>query len=204
MTLNEWFDRIICINMDRRPDRWAHATAEFEKHGLTVQRFAGIDMGNLGNNGCTESHGAVLRMIVENEWPRTLILEDDVQFRHDDMQDRFAAMIGDVPADWFILYLGAGYGEVPRARVTPNVIRVNRMKTTSSYAVTLAAAREMAPHIHGIGPIDELYGGWNLSEPCYCFEPRLAIQYENYSDLQRAVLNNGASMEDDTHVAQLR
>lgn len=203
MTLNEYFTKVICINMDRRTDRWAHACAEFEKHGMTVERFAGIDMGSWGNNGCTESHGAVLRMIVDNQWPRTLILEDDVTFLHDDMQERFAVMIGAVPADWFILYLGAGYAEVPRARVTPNVIRVNRMKTTSSYAVTLEAAREMAPHISGIGPIDELYGQWNLSRPCYCLEPRLAIQYENYSDLQRAVLDNGASMQDGWHVAQL-
>lgn len=202
-TINDYFDKVIVINLARRTDRWEHATREFEQHHISVQRFEGFDMPGDGNRGCTESHGAVLRMIVENGWPRTLILEDDVHFRFDDTQDLFSDMIKEVPADWFMLYLGGGHGADLKRFVAPHVVEIHHMKTTSSYAVTLEAAKEMAPLVYGAAPIDEVYYRWNRERPCYCFEPRLAVQYENFSDLQQRVCDHAMSMEDSGHIERL-
>jgi GR25 family glycosyltransferase involved in LPS biosynthesis len=203
-TLNDYFDRIILINLARRTDRWEHAKHEFWKHNVKVERFLAFDMPGDENRGCTESHAAVLRMIVERGWSRTLILEDDVEFRFDDTQQRFSDMIKEVPFDWFMLYLGGHHGAPLKRFVAPHVVQIEHMKTTSSYAVTLEAATEMAPRIHGAGPIDELYYLWNQTRPSYCFEPRLAVQYENFSDIQQRVMNNALCMEDESHVEKLR
>lgn len=200
MTLNEYFDKIICINLDRRPDRWVHAQGQFSKYELTVDRFAGCDFGaHDGNRGCTESHAAVLRLIAKNGWARTLILEDDFEFRFDDIHERFTEYIREVPHDWWMLYLGGHYGNERNVGISEHIIRFNHMKTTSTYAVTLKAATAMWPHISGIGPIDECYYYWHMEKPCYIFTPRLATQYTSYSDLQRNVMNYDACMTDNRH-----
>lgn len=205
MTINEYFnDHIYVINLARRTDRWQHVQRECDKHALQVIRFEGIDLKNDGNTGCTESHGALLHHIVAQGYERTLILEDDFEFRFDDTQEQFSRMVDQLPADWFMFYLGGHYGSDPVQFVAENVIRIRHMKTTSSYAVTLEAAKTMAPFIKGIGPIDELYLQWHLSQPCYCFEPRLAVQYTSFSDLQMREMNNQMCMEDTRHIDELR
>ncbi len=34
MKLNNYFDKIICINLDRRPDRWKEAQEQFKNAGI--------------------------------------------------------------------------------------------------------------------------------------------------------------------------
>jgi hypothetical protein len=138
-------------------------------------------------------------MIGHRGWRRTLILEDDFQIRHADFNDRFASMIGEVPEDWEMLYLGGHYAEKPLGRVSPHVIRMGRMMTTSSYAVTYEFARRVGPYIDGHGPIDTLYYGSHLERPCYIFQPRLMVQREGFSEIQQRDMNNTICMEDSRH-----
>ena len=34
--INDYFDRVVCINLDRRTDRWAECVELFAKHDLRV------------------------------------------------------------------------------------------------------------------------------------------------------------------------
>lgn len=202
VTVNDYFDKIICINLDRRTDKWAECQKQFDKYGLTVERFSGHDMAGAigwGNNGCTASHRGVLELICHHKWKRTLILEDDFHIRHTDFHQMFSDMIGEVPNDWDMLYLGGHYSEKPKSRVSKHVIRINRMATTSSYAVTYDFARKVAPGIFGIGPIDCLYFEQHLSSNCYIFQPRLMVQRPCFSDIQNKECDNSGCMEDTTH-----
>lgn len=198
VSLNNHFDQIILINLARRGDRMEQAQKEADKHGFTFTRFEAHDMPGWGNNGCTASHRGVLELISHHKWQKTLVLEDDFKIVHEDFNDRFAAMITQVP-EWDMLYLGGHYAEPPQGRVSPNVIRMGHMKTTSSYGITYEQARKMAPAIAGIGPIDELYSNYNRNDRCYIFQPRLMVQSEGYSDLQCHVMNNGGCMMDTAH-----
>lgn len=205
--LEEYFDgNLFVINLARRPDRLAHFEAEMEKIGVTnYERFDAIDPGpQFGNHGCTASHRAVLEIIVARGLRRAFIFEDDAtvrdQFR-DNLQDEFVASAKQVPADWDMLYLSGHYGEPPRARISDRVILMGEMKTTTSYGVTAKSARELIERIPvGSGDsIDNLYGGYNRTARCYITQPRLFVQYNNYSDLQRAQCNNTPCMEDSRH-----
>ena len=40
--LNQYFDKIFCINLDSRSDRWEEAQKEFIKHSLNVERVSAI------------------------------------------------------------------------------------------------------------------------------------------------------------------
>ena len=80
-----YFDHVVCVNLDRRPDRWAEAQAELAHCGIaTCERFSAIDRcgmpGALGQGaaGCSASHRTIWRRIANGECgARVLVLEDD-------------------------------------------------------------------------------------------------------------------------------
>jgi GR25 family glycosyltransferase involved in LPS biosynthesis len=193
--------RLFVINLAKRTDRWEHCKRQFLRHGLTqVQRFEACVDPEPGrfdqNTGCTLSHRTLLDMQIANEWPRMLVLEDDFDIIFGDFHDRWSVYEKEIPADWDMLYLGGSYGEKPIARVSEHMIRAGRIMTTSSYGITLDAAKMLAPHIVGSGPIDNLYSDRHREMKTYIVSPRLIVQFPNYSDLQGRMMNNSASMLD--------
>lgn len=203
--IEKYFDKIYVINLARRTDRWVQIMTLFKTFGITkFERFEAYDKPLLdgkpnGNMGCTASHRALLEVIAYNQIPRALIFEDDCDFTRGDFHERFAEFIKEVPDDWDQLYLGAGYGENPIARVSPHVIRSGRLLTTSSYGITWQHARKIAPYISGVGPIDSLMSGWHREAKTYIFDPRLCFQRPSFSDLTERDCNNAMSMLDDAH-----
>jgi GR25 family glycosyltransferase involved in LPS biosynthesis len=204
-TLNSVFDKIIWIGSEHRPDRAEQMTAQLKKFGITAEHFEAhwkpIDHTGKpsGNFGCTSSHRGVLELICHNRWQRTLILEDDATFVDDSWPEQFDALIEEVPIDWCFLFLGCGYAEPPIKRVSEGIIRSGALLTTSSYAITFEMARRIAPHIYGIGPIDNLMHEWQRKYPCYVFNPRIMVQRPSFSDLQDRMSDNSVSMLDRKH-----
>lgn len=198
------------INLARRPDRMAHFNAEMKHIGVTcVERFEAVDAGiGWGNNGCSASHRAVMELIIARGLRRAFIFEDDAVVRsefRDRFHDQFAVVEREIPEDFSMMYLGAGYGEKPQGWVSKHIIRTAQMKTTSSYGVTGKSApilRDLIP-VGTTDSIDNLYAGFNVTGKCYICEPRLFIQYHSFSDLQQNMANNGPSMEDQNHVLML-
>ena len=44
MGLNDYFDKVYCINLDKRTDRWKESTDEFKKWGVSgVTRYSAVD-----------------------------------------------------------------------------------------------------------------------------------------------------------------
>jgi GR25 family glycosyltransferase involved in LPS biosynthesis len=199
----DFFDgRMFVINLSHRTDRLQHFQKMAAAAGLTcIQRFEGItgiivDGRPNGNAGCTASHRALRDLQIANGWPRMFVFEDDAEIIYTDFHERWERFARELPPTWQMLYLGAGYGEPPIARVSPHVIRAGRLLTTSSYGVTLDMATRLAPHISGVGPIDSLYGGFHRENEVYLMSPRAVVQYPNHSDLQECESNNAMSMLD--------
>jgi hypothetical protein len=200
---------IFVINLARRPDRLANFTDQMRHLGVKFERFDAIDAGvGMGNHGCCASHRAVMDLIVKRGLERAFVFEDDSVVRHrfrDTFHEEVRAPLRELPPDWDLIYLGGGYGDDPQGWHSRHLIRINAMKTTSSYGVTAKSARELRDYIPencGDG-IDNIFSGYAPSHQSFICEPRFFIQYNNYSDLQRAVLNNGMSMEDEGHVSRL-
>lgn len=223
--LDEVFDQFVIIGSAKhRPDRLAHAHAQLEALDLPwpklpsrpMDRYVHFeahwkpDVGNgpSGNAGCTASHRGVMELIAHHGWERTLVLEDDFTIANpgnafvpaQDTAALFAEAMKEVPDDWDLLYLGGHYAEKPK-RISKHVFRTGRMLTTSSYGITLAQARKMAPHIYGEGPIDNLFWRFNLEDKSYCLEPRLFVQYANHSDLHDKYEDYRGAMLARKHVA---
>lgn len=198
---NFFGNRIFCINVASRKDRWEHVVKLCDKFDFIVNRFEAVTGvvvdGVINNNaGCTASHRALLDMIVEKQWPNILVLEDDFDILHEDFMDKFERISFELPEDWDLFYLGGHYGEQPIARHSQHLIRCGRFLTTSSYGITLKMAEKMRESIIGVGPIDSLYGGFHRDNKCYVADPRLIVQYPNVSDLQDRFMDNSTCMLD--------
>lgn len=115
--------KILCINLDSRPDRWELAQQEFDRAGLQVERFPGVVNDNpvLGFNKAV--YGAMeqaIKMVhpfqdknqkLVPSYEDLLLFEDDVI-----LTDRLPTLFGnhvwmyhylDLPGDYLTLHLGA-------------------------------------------------------------------------------------------------
>jgi hypothetical protein len=118
LNLYAYFDRVVLINLRRRPDRLARVQVELHRcHWpfLPPCLFTAIDgqtghvpadwQSGPGAWGCSQSHQAVLAKALADGVKNLLVLEDDVSFV-DGFVDKTAAFLAAVPADWDQLVFG--------------------------------------------------------------------------------------------------
>ena len=158
MRLNNYFDKIICINLDRRSDRWMEVQQQFKKAGISVERYSAIDGNPMSWNhvrnkanpletedikfrgvaGCMASHVNIWKMAKEKGWKNVLIVEDDCDFVHE-VQERFTERINQVPLNWDLLYLGGIHetrgGLYIPDKISQHIVKAKRMITTTCYAI---------------------------------------------------------------------
>jgi len=141
MRLNEYFDKIFCINLDKRIDKWLLSKKEFQKHDLIVDRFIAIE-GNPdkikthltdGGVGCTISHLEVFKLSKLLNLKNVLILEDDVEFI-DDLNDRFNEYYKQIHENWGLLYLGGNHNGMPIQKISENMAMITN--TISSFLIS--------------------------------------------------------------------
>lgn len=183
-----YFDHFFCINLDRRPDRWAEAQAELQRCGVPAcERFSAIDRHGMtggGAAGCGASHCTLWRRIAKGECgDHVVIFEDDFMLTTRELllsvgytperdevrifdslpghtaEERLAMILPYVPASWDLLYLGGGYESPPLARANEHMIRNGGMLTTHAYAIT----RKMAGTVTAY--LDALHGAGTDDEP---------------------------------------
>lgn len=211
MILNEYFDKIYCINLDRRTDRWEECQKIFNKLKLNVERFSAVD-GNetnykLGYPYDNElagsiSHTKVIEKAKELNLKKVLILEDDVDFV-DDLEKLFTESIKEVPNNWDGLLFGGnhvGGGSM----VGKNVMKVNRSYALHCYGLDAKTYDETIDYMdsriqnvidNGKDVIkqsvaaDYFMADLHRINNWYCFRPPLAWQRSGFSDIQKTVMD---------------
>ena len=113
-----------CINLRKRPDRWARVLPEFYKLSLIPMRFLAI-YNNIGHVGCIDSHLELLHQVKKDGI--FAVFEDDI-LALGTWQD-IQRSINQLPPDWDMLYLGATLLE-PLERYSENLFRLKRGLTT--------------------------------------------------------------------------
>jgi hypothetical protein len=199
MNLNEFFPHQVCINLDKRPDRWERIQARFVEHSLDqVVRFPALDGNSLkvpsgwpsfpGAYGCLRSHLEVVEQAREQARPNVLIFEDDAVLAPG-FNTRFAGYVQQLPQDWDMVFFGAIHGQ-PLTRITDNIIRVTHSLSTYAYAVrhtiydAFIEVNRKAPSV-----LDENTRSLQKRFNCYCFMPHLAWVEEDYSDVRPETIN---------------
>jgi glycosyl transferase family 25 len=195
-TLNDYFDKIYCINLDRRKDRWDTVKTQFQKHNIEVLRFNAIDGKNLNPNpylspgalGCLMSHLSILKDAYENDFDKILITEDDVEFC-DDLNLKFFEYEKKLPK-WDILYFGANhalcnpYESNPPIKISENIYKVKHAYALHSYSVNKSCYEKLIECISKMdAPIDVIISRIQKELDVYLFRPHLAWQSSGYSDI---------------------
>lgn len=215
MDINQFFDKIYCINLERRRDRWEQATAQFDRAGITnYHRFSAIESAN-GWEGCRDSHLAIIREARDRNYDNVLIFEDDVQLARNFRRKFAKALIQVQDTPWDMLYLG-GNLHGPQTPVQRSSIwyKVTSVLTTHAYAIgrrvfdkVLAEAPEMEPrsgylrsraidvfYANEIGPHYEVL----MAHPMFC------IQRDDYSDIERTTMSYRDQIRGIKHPGVLR
>ena len=193
-TITEVFAHKVCINLDRRPDRWKKMQLKFARHGIrSVRRFSALDGNELdipaswehtsGAYGCLQSHLQVVREARRLGVPGVLIFEDDVVFDNR-LREKFTAYARQLPADWDMLYFGALHKDEP-IKLFDNVARITKANSTYAYALRNTVfdsfielnSRAETVLDHNSFVLQQKFN-------CYCFIPHLAWVDNDYSDAQ--------------------
>lgn len=192
--INEEFPHKICINLDRRPDRWQQMQRKFDRHAIqSVRRFPALDGYNLdvpanwtntpGAYGCLLSHLQVVREARRLGLSRVLIFEDDVVFdRH--FHEKFDTYFRQLPSDWHMLYFGALHKNEP-IKIHDNLVRITRANSTYAYALRDTVFDDFIELNCKAETVLDI-ASFILQQQfnCYCFTPHLAWVETDYSDAQ--------------------
>ena len=133
-----FFDKIYCINLAERPDRWNECLKNFEKHEINnYERINAIKIeGDLPNKrkgqiGCALSFATCFEKIKKENLKNALLFEDDFEFR-DNKEIIFQKLnkaIQELPEDWDSLFLGGtvidDYGLFPIQKYSDNLLKLN-------------------------------------------------------------------------------
>lgn len=211
MKLNDFFDKIYCINIDRRTDRWESCLKEFEKYSLDVERFSATD-GNKDNYDLgypydnelagAISHLNVIKKAKELNLKTVLILEDDVEFLNE-LNDLFPFFIKQLPDNWdFINFGGNHIGGLHN--ISPNIGKMNKSYALHAYGVNSKSYNQIIEYmdscinnvikngkevIRTSVAADFFMADLHSRLNSYCFTPHIAWQKEDYSDIQKTKVN---------------
>jgi GR25 family glycosyltransferase involved in LPS biosynthesis len=192
MRVNEFFDKVVVINLDRRTDRMEQLVPQLKELGIEYERFSAVDGKELDISPIiagTMSHVQVLKKYQDQ---KILVLEDDALFV-DDFNEKFEEVMQTIPADWDIFYLGA---LLPKntGKVTPvNEHWTRQVFTTGSqaYCINPARVNYFIENLDGYEwYIDIGLRVFAEKYNAYITQPNLVTQFPSYSDLRLEEVND--------------
>ena len=192
MKVNEYFDRVVVINLDRRTDRMEKLGAQLDELGIQYERFSAIDGKAEGIQPMEAGKLSHLKVIQELNGEKVLILEDDAHFV-DGFQERFDTEMDSLPADWDVFYLG-----VWLPKYTGKLVPVNKNWTRQvmsngmqAYCINPAKADYFAKEVQEYeGYIDVCFRILADRTNAYVLQPNLVTQFPSYSDLRLEEVND--------------
>jgi glycosyl transferase family 25 len=204
----EYIQRALYINLESRGDRRVHVEQQLSTVGITAQRFNAIEMEN-GAIGCSKSHLKCLEIALENDWEHVLIVEDDILFLNPSMfVTQFSRFIERHQNDFDVVLIG-GNNSPPYSRIDDCCVQVTSCLTTTGYLVKrhyyttlIANIREgiekldAEPNERRIYAIDAHWMKLQTIDRWFLITPPTVVQLEDYSDIQKKVVNYTPFMTD--------
>lgn len=202
MKITDFYDLIVYINLDSRPDRNEMAQKEFEKIGIEPIRIPGVVYKGTDNPhyngiaGCTLSHVECLKMAIERK-ANILVFEDDVKFLPNTLEIVEAALNEIQQFSYDMLYWGGNIC-APIQQVSDHLGKLSHSQSTHAYSVSANFAEKLLSYIpNQIYPLDLVYTQNAVkNHNCYITVPMVAVQQTSYSDIEGQVVDYETWMPD--------
>lgn len=168
------FDKVYCINLDDRTDRWEECQEEFKKLKWPVERFRGFAPVNLAYISCIKqaSEGS------------SLILEDDVTFFDLSHLDEALSAL---PEDWDLVSFGANLPLYHHRKVSNHLYVYENGWATHAVGYSSKMAKWMVDNFDPMGGL--IYDEWMRlyvlpKFKCFIVKPMVATQRASFSDIR--------------------
>lgn len=186
MKVNEYFDRVVVINLDRRQDRMEKLGKQLDELRITYERFPAIDAQEVKIDpkiAGTQSHVAVWKRYLGK---KILVLEDDALFC-EDFNEKFDEYMQELPKDWDIFYLGVLLPRNVGKTESVNQHWAKLIFSTGSHAYCIRPDL-MYTYIKALEDYDwyiDIGLRVNSEErKAYTTQPNLVTQFPSFSDLR--------------------
>jgi GR25 family glycosyltransferase involved in LPS biosynthesis len=200
MKLFEKFDKVYCINLDRRPDRLENFKKEVNKFNLgEFERFSAYDGKQLnltneynlkpGEIGIIKSNLDIIKDAKKNNYKTILIIEDDCVFNDEIIN--FENYFKLLPNDWDMLYMGGNHnthmGVKPPLKINDKVVKLHSTYSAHFIGIKSSVFDQIEVLLErGQQPLDVEYVTLQKIFNCYSFTPALTSQLVNFSDIQES------------------
>lgn len=201
----EYIDAILYINLNNRNDRKIHIIDEIIKIDPTLSKTHRIEAiyDTNGAIGCSLSHIKTLNVILDNpDWNICMIMEDDFTFIGDiqHINDSLYHLIK-YSNDFDILLLGVGISNLELVATEDSYIKKTiSSQTTSCYIVNRKYILTLlSNYVNGMNMlkkhntlnycIDQYWKQLIPQSNWYTLTDRIGYQYENYSDIEKRIIN---------------
>jgi glycosyl transferase family 25 len=200
---------IFYINLEHRVDRKEHVEEQLLKIGFNnFERFNAIKMEN-GAVGCSMSHLKVLQQALKLGLDHLLIVEDDILFLNPELfKTQFDSFLKNKGSNWDVILL-AGNNMPPYETIDETCVKVTRCQTTTGYLVNGHYIEKLMnnvkmgltnllrePEKHAQYAIDKHWFALQEKDNWFLITPLTVVQREDYSDIEKKVINYQESMTD--------
>jgi glycosyl transferase, family 25 len=184
----------VCINLDRRPERWKRMESRFAAFNLgPVERFPAVDGSKTpipsewpespGAYGCLQSHLFVVQKARAEGRESVLIIEDDVLL-DERFHEKFSERVQNLPENWDMLFFGCLHHDPP-VPVANGIGRLRGSFSTFMYVVRHTVYDAFIRlNSRAKQAVDRNNATLQRLFNCYCFLPHLAWVDDSYSDAQ--------------------
>lgn len=186
----DFIDKVVYINLEKRPDRNIRMKEMLKSFGDKVLRFNAIE-DSPGYLGCSQSHIAVLEMAIANNWKNVLIFEDDVEwnkFERNYLRLEFLAT--KYPYD-VILLGGVCVYKHPNDRLISSQTASGYLVSSNYYRKLLENFKEgydllKSTDHHILYALDQYWKNLQAKDTWYIIaEPCMIYQKADYSDIEK-------------------
>jgi GR25 family glycosyltransferase involved in LPS biosynthesis len=192
MKVNDYFDKVIVINLDRRTDRMEKLAPQLEKLDIQYKRFSAVDGKKLDIDPIVAGLRSHLQVMKQIAGQRVLILEDDAQFV-EDFNEKFEKVMQTLPEDWDIFYLGALVPkDVGLVRMVNRHWGIQVLTTgTQAYCINPSRLEYFINKLEDYNSyIDIGLRDFAKGLKAYITQPNLVVQFPSYSDLRLKEVND--------------
>jgi hypothetical protein len=193
-------DALVVINLASRPDRLAGFSAEMQRLRADFVRFEAVAHPK-GIIGCTRSHAACVRMMLEHGWKAMMVCEDDAHFLVD--RAELDVLVDAFLDDPFAEVACLAYNHHVAEWYNALFLRAIRTRTAASYLLKASIATDLLGiWEHGIEQMEKgedrkQFGidvvWWPIQRERIFVIPirRAAVQAAGYSDVEGARVDYG-------------